>query len=50
MSAAKVQTFRLTLFAIVPVSDVGEGDDRESGGGSFVPVLRKPRKKAVNRK
>ena len=34
----------------MPVSDEGEGDDRESGGGLFVPVLRKPRKKAVNRK
>ena len=50
MSAAKVQIFRLTLSAIMPVSDEGEGDDRESGGGLFVPVLRKPRKKAVNKK
>ena len=29
----------------MPVSDEGEGDDRESGGGIFVPVLRKLRKK-----
>ena len=34
----------------MPVSDEGEGDERESGGGSFVPVVRKPRKKAVNMK
>ena len=34
-------TFWLTLFAIMPVSDEGEGDDRESGGGLFVPVPRK---------
>ena len=34
----------------MPVSDEGEGDDRESGGGLFGPVPRKPRKKAANRK
>ena len=34
----------------MPVSDKGEGDDKESGEGLLVPVLRKSRKKAANRK
>ena len=46
----RYKTFWLTLFAIMPDSDEGEADDSESGGGLFVPVLRKPRKKAVNMK
>ena len=46
----RYKSCRLTLFANMPVSDEGEGDDRESGGGLFVPVLRKPRKKVVNGK
>ena len=33
----------------MPVGDEGGGDDRECGGGDFVEVQRKPRKKVRKR-
>ena len=41
--------FLLTLIGNMPVSDEGEGDDRDCGGDGFVKLQRKPRNKVCKR-